>query len=246
MGGHPTELPGGNYDLAVFENRFPSLTLDAPTPPNPLERAGVGKCEVVVFSQNADGRLADLSGAQMELLLQVWADRTTRLAATGKIHSVLAFENRGVEVGVTLHHPHGQIYAYDHMPPVDARMLATPGRTSPNRAGVAGRFCGGGASGGRRVVHDGGEALSIVPPFARYTYETWIMPTRPVGLLSDLTAPERAALRGFSKMPCCASTPCSACGCPTCSPCTRLRSTRRTPIFRCTSRCTLTCVRRAA
>lgn len=125
---HPTELPQGQYDLAVFDNRFPSLTLAAPEPPTvpgTVSRAGIGKCEVVVFSQDASGRLADLPDAQMTLLLDVWADRTARLARTGRVRSVLAFENRGVEVGVTLHHPHGQIYAYDHVPPVQARMLAS-------------------------------------------------------------------------------------------------------------------------
>ena len=87
---HPTELPRGVYDIAVFENRFPSLTLTAPEPDSgPAQtRAGVGRCEVVVFSQDASGRLCDLSDEQMSLLLSVWADRTTRLAATGKIKSV--------------------------------------------------------------------------------------------------------------------------------------------------------------
>ncbi|THF70288.1 galactose-1-phosphate uridylyltransferase [Deinococcus sp. Arct2-2] len=194
VGGHPTELPSGNYDLAVFDNRFPSLTLDAPTPPNPLERAGVGKCEVVVFSQNADGRLSDLTDDQMTLLIDVWADRTTRLAATGKIRSVLAFENRGVEVGVTLHHPHGQIYAYDHIPPVQERMVAgaEAHRAQSGQAWLT-DFVAAEREATVRVVHDGGKAISIVPPFARYTYEAWVMPTRAASLLSELDPAERRA-----------------------------------------------------
>ncbi|WP_229753190.1 galactose-1-phosphate uridylyltransferase, partial [Deinococcus aerophilus] len=193
---HPTELPRGTYDLAVFENRFPSLTLNAPDPQGGPAgtRAGVGACEVVVFSQDATGRLADLSDAQMQLLLDVWADRTTRLAATGKIKSVLAFENRGVEVGVTLHHPHGQIYAYDHVPPVAGRMLthAQVHHEQTGRAWLA-DFVTDERAAGERIVRDEGEALSVVPPFARYTYETWILPARPVSLLSELTVEERAA-----------------------------------------------------
>ncbi|WP_104992492.1 galactose-1-phosphate uridylyltransferase [Deinococcus sp. NW-56] len=194
---HPTELPQGRYDLAVFDNRFPSLTLDAPPPEHPAhpsERAGTGKCEVVVFSQDPSGRLADLSEAQMALLLAVWADRTTRLAATGKIRSVLAFENRGMEVGVTLHHPHGQIYAYDHVPPVQARMLegARAHLEEHGRPWLA-DFVAAEREVGVRLIRDGSEALSVVPPFARYTYETWVLPTRPVGRLSDLTDTERLA-----------------------------------------------------
>ncbi len=191
---HPTELPRGTYDLAVFANRFPSLTLEAPEPPpGPADtRAGVGACEVVVFSQNAAGRLSDLSDAQMSLLLSVWADRTSRFAAGGVIKSVLAFENRGVEVGVTLHHPHGQIYAYDHVPPVAARMLnmAREHHAQTGKAWIE-DFVAAEREAGERMVRDEGLALSVVPPFARYTYETWILPTRPVSLLSELTAEER-------------------------------------------------------
>ncbi|WP_216320045.1 galactose-1-phosphate uridylyltransferase [Deinococcus aestuarii] len=196
-GGHPTELPRGVYDLAVFENRFPSLTLDAPEPepvPDVVVRAGVGRCEVVVFSQSPEGRLADLTPEQMTLLIEVWADRTTRLAATGKIRSVLAFENRGVEVGVTLHHPHGQIYAYDHIPPVQARLLdSAQGYMGKNGRPWLADFVAGEREAGLRVLHDEGAALSVVPPFARYTYETWVLPTRPVALLSELSAEEKAA-----------------------------------------------------
>ena len=191
---HPTELPRGTYDIAVFENRFPSLTLSAPPPPDGPAgtRAGVGACEVVVFSQSAQGRLSDLSDDQMTLLISVWADRTTRLAATGRIRSVLAFENRGVEVGVTLHHPHGQIYAYDHIPPVQARML----KQAQGYAAERGRpwltdFVAQERADSSRLLLDDTLALSVVPPFARYTYETWVLPERPVGLLSKLTPAER-------------------------------------------------------
>lgn len=193
---HPTELPRGEYDIAVFDNRFPSLTLRAPEPePGPaLTRAGVGACEVVVFSQNAQGRLSDLTDEQFTLLLDVWADRTTRLAQTGQVKSVLCFENRGVEVGVTLHHPHGQIYAYDHLPPVQAQMLKMASRheREEGRPWLA-DFVQAERTAGTSIILDEGDALSVVPPFARYTYETWVLPARPVGLLSDLTAPERRA-----------------------------------------------------
>lgn len=194
---HPTELPQGRYDIAVFDNRFPSLTLNAPTPPDGPAgtRAGVGKCEVVVFSQSAQGRLSDLTDAQVDLLLGVWADRTTRLAATGQIHSVLAFENRGVEVGVTLHHPHGQIYAYDHVPPVQARMTSQmEAYHAQNGRPWLTDFVAGERASGERIIHDDGESLSVVPPFARYTFETWVLPTRPVSLLSELSGTERASL----------------------------------------------------
>ncbi|GMA15530.1 galactose-1-phosphate uridylyltransferase (plasmid) [Deinococcus metallilatus] len=200
---HPTELPPGNYDLAVFENRFPSLTLDAPTPdpvPDVTVRAGRGKCEVVVFSQDPGGTLGGLPAEQVRLLIDVWADRTTCLGRDPQLQYVLPFENRGVEVGVTLHHPHGQIYAYDHLPPVQTRAL------TQMRAYLAehGRpwledFVRQEREAGLRVVRDEGQALSVVPPFARFTYEMWVLPTRAVAFLSDLREGERDALAAVLK-----------------------------------------------
>ncbi|HEU4708232.1 MAG TPA: galactose-1-phosphate uridylyltransferase, partial [Methylophilaceae bacterium] len=111
---NPTELPQGDWEVAVFDNRFPSLTVTASTPPELLvpTRAGVGKCEVVVFTQDANSSLGALELGHIELLLDVWAERTRQLGQIEEIQYVLPFENRGREVGVTLNHPHGQIYAY--------------------------------------------------------------------------------------------------------------------------------------
>ncbi|WP_424949639.1 galactose-1-phosphate uridylyltransferase [Deinococcus sp.] len=192
---NPTELPMGQYDMAVFQNRFPSLSLDAPTPaevPGVPVRAGVGSCEVVVFTQDPDATLASLPGEQIRLLLDVWADRTGTLGADGRIQYVLPFENRGVEVGVTLHHPHGQIYAYNHIPPVQQRALDNMRGylQATGRPWLEG-FVAQELEAGLRVVTEYPHALSVVPPFARYTYETWVLPKRAVALLSDLTGDER-------------------------------------------------------
>ncbi|MBB5234082.1 galactose-1-phosphate uridylyltransferase [Deinococcus budaensis] len=200
---NPTELPAGRYDMAVFDNRFPSLVLDAPAPepvPGVQGRGGVGKCEVVVFSQDPQGTLGGLPPEQVRLLLDVWADRTGVLGADPRIHSVLPFENRGVEVGVTLHHPHGQIYAYDHIPPVQARALETMRayRQEHGRPWLE-DFVRGERAAKLRIVRDHGAALSVVPPFARYTYETWVLPTRPAAFLHELSEAERDALAAALK-----------------------------------------------
>ncbi|NJM27996.1 MAG: galactose-1-phosphate uridylyltransferase, partial [Pseudanabaena sp. RU_4_16] len=121
----PTELPAGQYDIAVFDNRFPSMTLVASNPPEAIVDTlpANGACEVVVFSQDSQLSLGNLTLNRLDLLLQVWGDRTRILGSHDQIQYVLPFENKGVEVGVTLHHPHGQIYAYPFVPPVPARML---------------------------------------------------------------------------------------------------------------------------
>jgi UDPglucose--hexose-1-phosphate uridylyltransferase len=122
---HPTELPEGTYDVAVFENLFPTFTPlahDAPTTTG-LTREGRGACEVVVFTRDPSASLGSLPLWHVELIIGVWADRYRELGARQDVQYVYLFENRGREVGVTLHHPHGQIYGYPFIPPIPAREL---------------------------------------------------------------------------------------------------------------------------
>ena len=104
---HPTELPAGEYDVAVFDNLFPTLTAFAHDPPS-LEvatRPGRGACEVVVFTQQSETSLGALPLWHIELIVEVWGDRYRELGARDDVAYVYPFENRGVEVGVTLPAP---------------------------------------------------------------------------------------------------------------------------------------------
>ncbi|HEV2894026.1 MAG TPA: galactose-1-phosphate uridylyltransferase, partial [Actinomycetota bacterium] len=110
--GRATEIPAADYDVVVFENRFPSL---APDPGEvadggPFHRGpGVGRCEVVCFTADHGGALARLPVGRIRTVVEVWAERTLELGALEGVEQVFPFENRGEEIGVTLHHPHGQI-----------------------------------------------------------------------------------------------------------------------------------------
>lgn len=191
---HPTELPAGDYEIAVFDNRFPSLALEAHDPPAltvPTAPAN-GQCEVVVFTQDPQAALATLPLSRIALLLAVWADRSARLGGQHHIQYVLPFENRGAEVGVTLHHPHGQIYAYPFVPPVPARMLAME-RDYYHQHG-SNLLCDmarAEAADGRRVLYQGDHAIAFVPPCARYPYEVWVMPSAPCKDFGALTPAQR-------------------------------------------------------
>src|SRR5688572_12965730 len=122
---NPTEVPAGDYDVAVFENLFPALTRDAADPPQTIvdTRPAAGAAEVVVFTQDPGATLGSLPIDHFDLLFDVWTDRYVELGSRPEVQYVFIFENRGVEVGVTLHHPHGQIYAYPFVPPIPAREL---------------------------------------------------------------------------------------------------------------------------
>ena len=194
----PTELPGGDWEVAVFDNRFPALggqgAADVPEL-HVATAAAAGHCEVVVYTPERTTALGALALGHIELLLEVWGDRTCRLGARDDIRYVLPFENRGVEVGATLHHPHGQIYAYPVVPPVPARMDAVArehvqahGR-GPLEAMIAAE-----RSDGARMLYAGEHAVAFVPVCARYPYECWIAPVRAAAQFADLAAAERADL----------------------------------------------------
>jgi UDPglucose--hexose-1-phosphate uridylyltransferase len=194
---HPTEMPAGDYEIAVFDNRFPSLAPDAHEPPAltvPSAPAN-GQCEVVVFTQDPQAALGRLPLARIELLLEVWADRTRRLTGRNHIQYVLPFENRGAEVGVTLHHPHGQIYAYPFVPPVPARQLAQEREYYLQHAtSLLGDMARAEAEDGKRVLYQDEHAIAFVPACARYPYEVWTMPTGPCSDFAALTPAQRASL----------------------------------------------------
>ena len=181
----PTELPQGKWDVAVFDNSFPSLALALAAdevPASIVDTApGTGKCEVVVFTQDRSASLGALPLDHVGLLLQVLGDRTARLGSRTDIEYVLPFENRGAEVGVTLHHPHGQIYAYLVVPPVPARMqqVAAEHHARHGRALLA-QHIEREREDGARMLYEGPHAVAFVPVCARYPYEVWVAPIEPV------------------------------------------------------------------
>ena len=124
-----TEIPAADYDVVVFENRFPSFAENVgDVSPGDLgdlflSRAGHGRCEVVCFTADHNTSFASLSPARVRTVVEAWADRTAALSQMPCVEQVFPFENRGQEIGVTLSHPHGQVYAYPFVTPVTRRML---------------------------------------------------------------------------------------------------------------------------
>jgi UDPglucose--hexose-1-phosphate uridylyltransferase len=191
----PTELPPGPWEVAVFENMFPTLSASPGEPPETIvaTRPGVGSCEVVVFTQDAHASLGRLSLDRLALIVDVWADRYVQLGAREDVAYVFPFENRGVEVGVTLHHPHGQIYGYPFVPPVALRELAQQRAflEQHGRGLIEDLLAHELEDDARRVLYNGEQVVALVPVCARYPYEVWIAPRRPAPSLEALTSSER-------------------------------------------------------
>jgi UDPglucose--hexose-1-phosphate uridylyltransferase len=197
--GRLSEIPAAEYQVAVFENRFPSLAADAARhvtgQPHPLAAAGpgTGRCEVVCFTSDHALSFAGLDEPGARLVLDAWTDRTAALAALPQVEQVYCFENRGAEIGVTLAHPHGQIYALPFTTPRTARMIeqARLHRAATGRNLFEDLLAAERAEPGRLVL--AGEHWTAFVPFAaRWPYEVHLYPHRRVADLTALTEDERA------------------------------------------------------
>ncbi len=193
----PSEVPVGDYDVAVFDNLFPTFSEQANAHPEEIveTRPAKGSCEVVVFTQDPSQSLGRLPLSQIELILEVWGERYVDLGRREDVQYVMPFENRGVEVGVTLHHPHGQIYAYPFIPPIPATELAAQlAYKREHGCGLLEHLLADEVKDGRRVLYLSDEAIAVVPVCARYAYEVWIAPRRATPSFAEVSARERAEL----------------------------------------------------
>ncbi|CAN5767659.1 galactose-1-phosphate uridylyltransferase [soil metagenome] len=192
----PTEIERPDFDIVVFDNRFPSLSPEPPRPAVPGTdvtpvRPAFGRCEVVVYTPQHEASLSTVSLRRIRHLIGVWAHRTLELGATEGIDYVFVFENRGEAIGVTLEHPHGQIYAYPMLPPV-LELEVESAREHHGRDGEC-LWCALMAqerADGRRVVLESERWQVVVPFFARWPYEIHVTPLRHLGWLHELDEAE--------------------------------------------------------
>ena len=198
---NPSEIPS-DYDVAVFENRSPSFgpLLEAPDAPRGFDdlaaiglgrtRTSVGRCEVVCFSPEHTGSFGTLSASRARTVIEAWAERTAALSALPGIAQVFPFENRGEAIGVTLHHPHGQIYAYPYVTPRTLRLLASVASYGPTLfADILAS-----EQAGERVVLRGEHWTAFVPFAARWPIEVHMLPHRHVADFAGTTLAERDEL----------------------------------------------------
>ncbi|MFI9049179.1 galactose-1-phosphate uridylyltransferase [Streptomyces sp. NPDC053427] len=185
--GRHSEIPEADYDVAVFENRFPSLAGDS------------GRCEVVCFTPDHDASFADLTEEQAALVLEAWTDRTAELSQLPGVQQVFCFENRGAEIGVTLAHPHGQIYAYPFVTPRTERMLRSLAahREATGGGNLFDAVVADERADGSRIVLEGEHWLAFVPYAAHWPYEVHLYPKRRV---PDLLALDEAARTEFPQL----------------------------------------------
>lgn len=157
------------YDVAWFPNRWPAMPDD--------------RCEVVLYTPDHQATLWSLGTAGVRKVIDLWAQRTAALASRADVAYVLVFENRGADVGATIAHPHGQIYAYDHVPERPARRLTAGWHPDPHP--------------GDRLVHTDGAWTSYVPHAPMYPIEITLAPALPLG---DLASADDTLRNEFASM----------------------------------------------
>jgi UDPglucose--hexose-1-phosphate uridylyltransferase len=185
-GAAETEIPFPAFEIAVFDNLFPAFT--APS----------GAAEVIVYTDSHHGSFATLAPKRAEALMWVWRHRYQELGAREDVRYVLIFENRGVEVGVTLHHPHGQIYGYPFLPPVPALELAADERLGGCAVCT---LLARELEDRSRVVYENDDIVAYVPYAARWPYEVHAVVRRHRASLLDCTTAElRRLAEGLQRL----------------------------------------------
>ncbi|BDI23773.1 galactose-1-phosphate uridylyltransferase [Herbiconiux sp. L3-i23] len=198
---NPSEVPS-LYDVVVFENRSPSFgpLLEDENAPRGLAdlaeigfgrtRTSVGRCEVVCFSPEHEGSFSGLSRARARTVIEAWAHRTAELSALPGVEQVFPFENRGQDIGVTLHHPHGQIYSYPYVTPRTGRLIQSIETYGPGLfEGILETELA-----SDRVLLRGEHWSAFVPFAARWPIEVHMLPHRHVPDFAETTVEERDEL----------------------------------------------------
>jgi UDPglucose--hexose-1-phosphate uridylyltransferase len=195
-----SEIPAPSYDVVVFENQFPSYSdrvapdeITSLTELVPV-RPGIGRAEVVCFTSDHNSSFGALTPARVRTVVDVLADRTTALSRLTGVAQVFPFENRGVEIGVTLHHPHGQIYAYPTVPPRTQAMLTAAARYRTRTGGdLYTDVLAAERKTGIRVIGENDHWTAYVPAAARWPFEVQLAPHRKVADIPALSDSERDA-----------------------------------------------------
>ncbi|MCD6507917.1 galactose-1-phosphate uridylyltransferase [Candidatus Poribacteria bacterium] len=203
--------PGGveipdDFDIVVFENRFPSLMRNPPEPDlegDDLYKVAPAKgiCEVVVYTPKHEGTLTDQPPQKIYNLVRVWKDRYEELGSLDFIKYVFIFENKGEVIGVTLHHPHGQIYAFPYIPPKIERELSSSLKFYEKHGRCI--FCEileREMEEGRRIVFENDLFVALIPFFARYPYEVYIMPKEHLRSLAQFDDAHQMSLARILKV----------------------------------------------
>lgn len=194
-----------HYDVLLYPNDFPAFSVPPPEPAledDPLYRVrkSYGKCDVVLYHPDHHLSVPELSVPHLTLLVRLWKRRLGELRRMKGIRYVLIFENKGAVIGVTMPHPHGQIYALPFIPPRVEKELAAA-RTYRRKHGRC-LYCEilkKERNDGRRIVAENAAFTAFIPFYARWPFEVHIFARRHLATLEEFRPAEEKALAAILK-----------------------------------------------
>jgi UDPglucose--hexose-1-phosphate uridylyltransferase len=182
------EIPDTDYDVVVFENRYPSMmqTPQQSTQTSYVDgnalwpvREANGRCEVVCFDSDEQALPAQLPVKRLRTVVEAWAFRTAELSGLDGVEQVFPFENHGQEIGVSQSHPHGQIYSYPFIPPkMDAELRQSQSYYERKGANLLEDIMKAELKAEERVILRNHTWVAYVPAAARWPVEVHVVPVR--------------------------------------------------------------------
>lgn len=193
------------YDVLKYDNDFPALSQNPPTPDDVgtdyfKTESAYGKCEVILYSPDHHAGVKDLSDEHLAKLVKLWQERFAELSKDGKIKYIYIFENRGEPVGVTMPHPHGQIYGYSFIPKKIAIEQETFKKTYEEKGKtLIAEMLENEIADGRRIIFENDDFVVFLPFFSEYPYGIYIASKRHVQTICDFSQSESRSLASAIK-----------------------------------------------
>lgn len=195
-----TEINEQDFDIVVFENKFPTFSRD----PNEIKQENLiktnlefrkekslGICEVIVYSANHDIFLEEMPVKKISNIIKVWQDRYFELSNYDFVKYVLIFENKGKENGVTLIHPHGQIYAFPFIPPIpEMELNSAKEYFFKNKRCIHCDILEQEIKLKERIIFENEYFVIFIPYYAKWPYEVHIYPLRHLGSITEINSEE--------------------------------------------------------
>lgn len=202
--GAPEVGPSADWKVLAIPNKFPSLGHPDETASSDgalmKMRPGIGRCEVVIYTPSHETLLSSLELSLIEKIVEKWTERFRELGNLDEISYVLIFENKGRFIGVSLDHPHCQIYAFPFIPPVIERELKNAKEYGEAEGSCI--FCdqiNRELEEKARIVIENEEFLCFMPFYATWPYGTHIYPKKHVQSLLEFTPSMNTAFASIIK-----------------------------------------------
>ena len=192
-----SEIPTTPWKVLSLPNKFPALLAKPPAPSIAGDRfhhcrPSKGECDVIIYTPNHEGSLASLELDQTKAVIQLWTERYRKLSKKDYVKYVLIFENKGKEIGTTLDHPHGQIYAFPFIPPlISTELLSSKRYWNRHRTCLFCSILQRERQTGLRMIYENDRFACFLPFFAHWPYGVHIYPKRHVQALTDFTKKEQ-------------------------------------------------------